>query len=191
MGAQEIFDQAYQHYSKATGILSEFGEMLEKATKGNFTNEVALTEFDCILQYILLYEAIADNKVSRLERQFIEKITDRGDILVGVSKRVGREITWASLEGMDSDEGMKVISEMTPSYAEILHDFCGSVAKADGIIKDIDLFEMINESIVAIFASLAAIDGDVSDDEGAVVCNAYMDLFVEYYKKAVAEGENL
>lgn len=189
MTAQEIFNSAQNRYNNATEVLGKFSDMIAQATDGKFSTEIALVQFDCILQYILLHEAIADGEISKTERQFIDLITDRGDIFQAVKSKTGVEISWDELVGLDTETGMKLLSAITPVYAELLLDFVQSVAKVDGMIKDIDLLAIINESIVGIFADFACVDGDADDSERDVVINAYLKLFVEQYQQAVAEAE--
>ena len=189
MGAQEIFDSAQAKYNEVTETLSKFAEMIEKATEGKFSTNIALVQFDCILQYILLHEAIADGKISHVEQQFINYITDRGDILKVVEAKTGIALTWDGLENISADTGNELLKALTPIYAELLQDFVSSVAKVDGYLKDIDLLAMINDNLIAIFALFAQVDGDAEDTERDAVINAYVDLFVTFYKKAVQEAE--
>ena len=189
MGAQEIFDSAQAKYNEVTETLSKFADMIEKATEGKFSTNIALVQFDCILQYILLHEAIADGKISHVEQQFINFITDRGDILKVVKAKTGVELTWDGLENISGETGTELIKALTPIYAELLQDFVGSVAKVDGYLKDIDLLSMINDNLIGIFALFAQVDGDAEDSERDAVINAYVDLFVTFYKKAVEEAE--
>lgn len=189
MTAQEIFDIAQGKYNEVTDTLTKFANIIEEATEGKFSTEIALVQFDCILQYILLYEAIADGKISHLEQQFINFITDRGDILKVIKAKTDVEISWDDLESVSGDDGVELLKAIQPIYVELLEDFVGSVARVDGYISDIDLLALINDNIIGIFAGFASIDGDASDAERDVVINAYLDLFVSQYQAAVQAAE--
>lgn len=191
MSAQQVFDAAQAKYNEVIDTLTKFANIIEKATEGKFSTDIALVQFDCILQYMLLHEAVADGKISHVEQQFINFITDRGDILKVVKAKTDVEITWDSLEALSGESGQKLLKALTPTYAELLEDFVGSVAKVDGYIKEVDLLKLINDNIIAIFALFAQVDGEASDSERDSVINAYVDLFLNYYTKAVedAEGE--
>lgn len=190
MGAQEIFDSAQAKYNEVIDTLTKFANIIEQATEGKFSTNIALVQFDCILQYMLLHEAIADGKISHVEQQFINFITDRGDILKVVKAKTDVEITWDELESISGETGVELLKALTPVYGELLNDFVGSVAKVDGYIKEVDLLKLINDNIIAIFAAFASVDGDATDAERDNVINAYVDLFLSYYQKAVEDAEN-
>ena len=190
MGAQQIFDSAQGKYNEVIDTLTKFANIIEKATEGKFSTDIALVQFDCILQYMLLHEAIADGKISHVEQQFINFITDRGDILKVVKAKTGVELTWDELENISGETGTELLKALTPVYGELLTDFVGSVAKVDGYVKEIDLLKLINDNIIAIFAAFANVDGEATDAERDSVINAYVDLFVSYYQKAVEDAEN-
>lgn len=189
MGAQEIFDSAQAKYNEVIETLTKFANMIEQATEGKFSTDIALVQFDCILQYMLLHEAIADGKISHVEQQFINFITDRGDILKVVKAKTGVELTWNELESISGETGSELLKALTPVYGELLCDFVGSVAKVDGYIKEVDLLKLINDNIIAIFAAFANVDGDATDAERDSVINAYVDLFLNYYQDAVKKAE--
>jgi len=189
MGAQEIFDSAQAKYNEVIETLTKFANMIEQATEGKFSTDIALVQFDCILQYMLLHEAIADGKISHVEQQFINFITDRGDILKVVKAKTDVELSWDELETISGETGSELLKALTPVYGELLADFVGSVAKVDGYIKEIDLLKLINDNIIAIFAAFASVDGDATDAERDSVINAYVDLFLNYYQQAVKAAE--
>ena len=189
MGAQEIFDSAQAKYNEVIDTLTKFANIIEQATEGKFSTNIALVQFDCILQYILLHEALADGKISHVEQQFINYITDRGDILKVVQAKTGVELSWDELESVSPETGKELLKALTPVYGELLADFVGSVAKVDGYIKDVDLLALINDNIIGIFAAFASVDGNATDDERDSVINAYVDLFLTYYQQAVKAAE--
>lgn len=189
MGAQEIFDSAQAKYNEVIDTLTKFANIIEQATEGKFSTNIALVQFDCILQYILLHEALADGKISHVEQQFINYITDRGDILKVVQAKTGVELSWDELESVSPETGKELLKALTPVYGELLADFVGSVAKVDGYIKDVDLLALINDNIIGIFAAFASVDGNATDNERDSVINAYVDLFLTYYQQAVKAAE--
>ena len=189
MGAQEIFDSAQAKYNEVIETLTKFANVIEQATEGKFSTNIALVQFDCILQYILLHEALADGKISHVEQQFINYITDRGDILKVVKAKTGVELTWDELESVSGETGTELLKALTPVYGELLADFVGSVAKVDGYIKEVDLLQLINDNIIGIFAAFANVDGEADDSERDAVINAYVDLFLTYYQQAVKAAE--
>ena len=191
MSAQEVFDQAYQRYRYVTETLNQFGKILEEVTDGQFDREIALCEYDCILQFILLYSAIADDEISRPEVQFAKQITDYGDIMKMLRARTSLNLDWEDLQGMDRETGLQLLKAMSSVYSEMVNDFCGSVAKADGMIKKIDLLETIRESTICILSCFTCVDGNATDEERTAACSAYLELFDEFYRHSVAEGKRL
>ncbi|MBQ7365061.1 MAG: hypothetical protein IJW46_05645 [Clostridia bacterium] len=190
MGAQQVFDAAQAKYNEVIETLSKFANIIEQATEGKFSTDIALVQFDCILQYMLLHEAVADGKISHVEQQFINFITDRGDILKVVKAKTDVELTWDELEAVSGEAGQELLKALTPIYGELLADFVGSVAKVDGYIKEVDLLKLINDNIIGIFALFSQVDGESTDAERDSVVNAYVDLFVSFYQKAVEDAEN-
>ncbi len=189
MSVQEIFNNAQQKYNENVELLTKFSEIIAEVCEGEFSTEVVLRQFDCILQYLLLHEAIADGNINSLEKQFIELITDTGDILDFANGELGTSFKWDDLVTLSPEYCEKFMQILTPQYAKLLENFLDTIARVDGYIEDIDLFGLINENIIAIFAALAGIDGNATKEEKNRVLNVYYDMFIAYYEQAVQHAE--
>ncbi len=190
MIAQHFFDEAQEAYNSLIEKLSIITESLEKISDGEFKSDELLASFDRILQYMLLYGSISDNKISRVEQQFINLITDRGDIFKAVEEATGVSLTWDSIENLDIDKGMELLDALETTYTKDLLYFCATVARVDGMIEEIDLLALINDDILKIFSCFSLIDGNASDAETEILSNTYVRLFVKHYKRFVLNEEN-
>lgn len=168
--AQDLFDEACVYYDKAQKLVKTVGDTyrkLEKEVAGEttFNPRITIAEFDQILQGILLTQALADNDFHRLERQFIDKITDHGDLLKFIEhdSKGKLSLTWDDIAWMDSETQGRLI-EILP---DILKRRCIDFLQPFVVVVDeVDLMETLVGYIGEIGARLAYVDGQVDDIEG-------------------------
>ena len=181
---QEIFDTACGHYNEAMEMIEKLGAIV-RSTNYKFSDNIAKREFDYILQCILIEVAIGDGNFSRIEAQFIEKITDRGDILVYINNRYPTEtqITWETLFNCDTS-AVQFLSLILDKLIESkIDDFVSFFAAIDAATPDIDICDFFVKKLVAIGAGLALVDGFVSDGEREAVSDKIYSVFYRRWQK--------
>ena len=94
--AQELFDEAIEHYKKIIGYLDDVGEICKKYDLDYSASDL-IRRFDIILQMTLLQTAVGDNDFDRLERVFIEEITSCGDVLDWINGECDTNFTWENV----------------------------------------------------------------------------------------------
>ena len=67
-----------------------------------YDTRITLAQFDMILQATLLSMALSDGNFDRLEQQFVDKITDYGDLLTYIKQdSQGRlDLTWSQVASL-------------------------------------------------------------------------------------------
>ncbi len=169
--AQELFNKACEYYDHAQELVKTVAESyrkVEKEAKGSssFNPGITLAEFDQILQGVLLTQALADNDFDRLERQFIDKITDHGDLLNYIKHDSNGELslTWDNIAWADSETQGKLIKALP----EILENRCADFLVPFVIVEkviDENLMEVLINDIVSIGACLSYVDGQLDEIE--------------------------
>ena len=87
---QQCFDLACDKYEKAKGIIADL-TVKAKELSDTFNGDIAMRQFDFIVQAILLNLAVEDKEFCELEKVFIKEITEYADILVTVNKLLKEE----------------------------------------------------------------------------------------------------
>ena len=172
LSPSNIFDLACAAYEKGKKLISELSSMAQTYSK-EFSFEVAMKEFDLILQAILLNVAVADGYFVENEKNFIDKITDYADILTILTGKLRAtkpgfpSITWDSLSLL-SNENRKLVS-MTALLVlnDFVDDFIVPFAQIDSMTSK-DYLSEIKSVVMQISASLALIDGDDPNSDDAI-----------------------
>ena len=169
--AQELFNKACGYYDHAQELVKTVGEAYRSAERqatglSSFNPGITMAEFDQILQGILLTQALADNDFDRLERQFIDKITDHGDLLnfIKHDSKGQLSLTWDEIAWMDS----KTQGELIKVLPKILEDRCEDFLAPFVLVEkaiDEDLMETLVSDIVKIGACLSHVDGQLDEIE--------------------------
>lgn len=184
--AQELFDHAEQHYLKTINLINEMDKAFQNAMKGElqpYDSRSTIAEFDFILQTILLNIAISDGVFSDIEKQFIDKITNFGDILRYVAKETGGQIdiTWDVLKALPTDTQKKLIDILPTIIEKRINSFLIPMAAVDSVVsdgKDVDFMDAIVEAIRNIAICLSAVDGKAEEREMTAAAEAVFDLLV-------------
>ncbi len=164
MTAQEYFDKAQYHYDRCIKFINAMSQkMLE--TKSDFKDNIARTEFDMILQYVLLRTALADGKFYKVEGQFIDKITDNYDI-INLFKDVPKGLNWEWIAVNQSIDKIKgVVDELKPLADKYIEDFIKWFAKLDARDTEFDLLEILVKELGEICTCFVFCDGARAEGE--------------------------
>ena len=183
------FNVACRVYEEAKGTIRELSTIMQSVSP-EFSFEIAMRQFDLVLQGILLRTAMEDGYFLDEERQFIEKITDYGDIIAYFNKK-GIKISWSDLNG-GTDESRKELSlTMVVALKEIADDFVTPFAIVDAAFPK-DYCKEITRQIGTICFALAGCDGDTTDStvfkSEAVVAVALVTKIIEEKWKEVVDN---
>lgn len=169
---QEIFNMAVKSYDEAVVLIKNVGEAIRKMQSMSgeaptFNPGITLSEFDEILQGILLTQAIADNDFDVIERQFVDKITIHGNLLdyIRFASDGKLSLTWDTIAWSDSEAQMQLV-EILPQVLETrCQDFIEPFLLVEALSEEFDFMNEIVEHIAMIGACLANIDGKVDEIE--------------------------
>ena len=124
--AQELFDQATGYYDHAVGLIRKMDELFQNAAFKNdpgrrYDPRLTLAQFDMILQATLLSMALSDGNFDRLEQQFVDKITDYGDLLTYIKQdSQGRlDLTWSQVASLREETQASLVQAL-PAILETL-----------------------------------------------------------------------
>ena len=189
--ANRNFSIACSAYDEAKEIIRELTTYVKIASP-DFSFEIAMKQFDMILQGILLRTAADDGYFLDEERQFIEKITDYGDIMAYFNKK-GKSISWDSFDGLSAEDKKDISLKMAVLLKDMANDFVAPFAIVDALLPK-DYCEIITEKIGIIGLSLAACDGDSQEssdfkNEAAVVYVLVNNLIKEKWQEIASQHE--
>ncbi len=183
--AQELFDQATRYYDNSIELVKLMDETFQKVAFQNdpssrYDTKITLAQFDWILQAVLLSQALSDGNFDRLERQFVDKITDHGDLLGYIKNKTNGELvlTWDNIASLDTSTQQKLVKILPSLLDETCDSFVKPLALLDKASKDVDELNALVENIGKIGAYLAQVDGNVSDQEAEAAANMVVSLLV-------------
>lgn len=189
--AQELFDLASAKYDQAIELIKamdkDYQEAANKADPGRkgYDPKVTLAQFDWILQAILLSESISDGNFDRLERQFVDKITDYGDLLTYIANKTDGELklTWDKIAGLDQDTQVKLVALLPNLMKETCDSFVAPLALVDSALGQYDFLKALSSLIGEIGAALAGIDGSIDKVEAQFCAVMANELLVDRWNE--------
>ncbi len=183
--AQELFDQATRYYDNSIELVKLMDETFQKVAFQNdpssrYDTKITLAQFDWILQAVLLSQALSDGNFDRLERQFVDKITDHGDLLGYIKNKTNGELvlTWDNIASLDTSTQQKLVKILPSLLDETCDSFVKPLALLDKASKEVDELNALVENIGKIGACLAQVDGNVTDQEAEAAANMVVSLLV-------------
>ena len=199
----EIFKDACNEYAKATGFITRVSEIIQTKQPG-FKTEIALSQFDVILQNILIACAIDDGRIFRIESSFIQKITDHADILdylnnaVQKKHSVSLDLSWERLENLPKKQLDQLKDIMKQELFDVINDFVQPFAIVDAIDTANDHLSFFLDRILAIVGAMSTISGSLETKEEAarvaqVLADAtkmFQTLFAKYEAAATTALNN-
>ncbi len=132
----------------------------------SFTYPVAMGELDIVLQTVLFYSAIEDDKIVKAEKLIIKELTSYEDLLSIINQEQldldpnWQELDWTMVASMTKDEQKEIASlalEIASSYAK---ELVTALARADEENKRVNYLEKINKAVIEIIIAFCGIDGD-------------------------------
>lgn len=192
--AQQKFNEAVKHYDAAIELIKALDQTFQQVAFQNdpgkrYDVKITLAQFDIILQAILLQQAIADGNFDRLEQQFIEKITDYGDLLTYVKRDSNGQLdlTWSQLGALKPQTVRQLADIMPNVLGKVCDEFVTPLAIVDKAITDVDFFDKLTDHIATICAMLGIVDGDDDRREGEAAAAAVVKLLYDRWA-AVTQG---
>lgn len=183
---QELYDEARKYYKNLQLTVRKLGLVLESTDGFNFSTTDALYEMDFALQFILLLQAVSDGEVDHLEQQFINLITEHGNLLGLLNERYNTHFSWDSLEIYNNKTIYTMIIGLAPDVGRLTNDFTVGMALVDALIKEHDYYADIRNDFLNIVECLACIDKDASDNRGD---NLFDEFFGSKYLEKKREFE--
>ena len=174
--AQELFDKATVSYDNAIKMIRTMDETFQNVAFKNdpgarYDTRVTLAQFDMILQATLLSLALSDGKFDRLEQQFVEKITDYGDLLTYIKQdsKGQLDLTWSQVAALNPATQKKLIEALPVILDRLCESFVKPLAIVDKAIDQIDFLDKLEEEMASICVALSYVDGN-SDKSEANAC---------------------
>lgn len=189
---QALYDEACKHYRNLQLIIRKIGLMLESVENIHYSTTQALYQMDYALQYMLLVQAVSDGVVDHFEQQFIDMITEHGDLMAIINNKYDTQFSWGSLELYNNKTIYTMIIGITQDVVNSTYDFVMGIAAVDAIITDHDYYADIRDEILNIAECLACIDNDASDNLGAekfdiLIGNSYLQKKREFEQQLLAQ----
>ena len=168
---EEIYRNACTRYEIVKGVVHEMTEIINNASPESLREESAMTAVDLIIQATLLNVAVTDGQFTEIEKQFIDVLTEYGDVLAFVNNEIKkstdnwREITWNDIDDLEDEVKKKlgaIVASIVDPYAE---SFVNVFSALDKLVTERDYLKILRESIEGIIISLSLIDGDNIDSQ--------------------------
>ena len=193
--AQDLFDRASAKYDQAIKLIKEMDKIYQDAankadpSRKGYDPKITLAQFDWILQAILLTESISDGDFDRLERQFVDKITDYGDLLTYIAKKTDGKLklTWDSIARLDQDTQTKLVAILPSLMDETCDSFVQPLALVESALGQYDFLKALASIIGEIGAALASVDGTSEKREAEYCAVMANELLIERWNKLKQE----
>ena len=196
--AQECFDNACVEYEKAKGIIADL-TVKTKEIANTFNGEIAMRQFDFILQAILLNLAVEDKEFCELEKIFIKNITEYADILATVNNDIRKEmpdwidVNWDDIDKLTPENKNKFAAICAGVIARYADEFTYFFSAVDLIDEERDYFEELQQCLFHIIIMLDAVDEGGfdpekgADDEALRALGVMQNLFNDNWEKNTAK----
>ena len=164
---KQIFGEAYQAYKETIKEVAMIGTTLEEYYKSKgqeFSCEILLRQFDCILQYSLLEYALLDGEATGEEVAFIKEMTDYADLVSFINSKYTTDVSWEAIAGAGYDAVKSWVDRNKKFIDVIAAEFENAFALVDASVTNVDILDKVIKQIARIVACLFAIDGDNSED---------------------------
>lgn len=170
--AERSFKFACNKYEEAKEVIRELSQIVQNIKK-DFSFEIAMREYDELLQCILLKVALSDGHFLESEKQFIAKITDYGDILLHINRSLRQStefngnITWDTISSLNENQKEEISNNFIMTIInDDLSDFVDVFAVIDALTPT-NYLEIIKDVTMNIIGSLCLVDGDDAESNTA------------------------
>lgn len=188
--AQELFDKAVQSYDQAIQLLKVMDQTFQDVVFKNqpdkrYDTRITFAQFDMILQAVLLNMAISDGKFDRLEQQFVEKITDYGDLLDYIRKdsKGQLDLTWAQVASVSPATQQQLVSALPAILDNLCDSFVKPLALVDKSVDAMDFLGKLEGYIAQISVCFSYVDGNSDQGEANASCQMVIRLLEQRWKQ--------
>lgn len=190
--AQELFNRACNAYNNIIKILELTDKTFQDIAYKNepskrYDTKVTLAQFDMILQGILLSVGCSDGDFDATEVQFVDKITDYGDVLMYIKNETKGELdlNWDVVARLNNETQQKLVSLMPHFLNKLCDSFVTPLALMDKAMKDVDILDMIQKGIAEIIFCMSSLDGSADESEMKAAAQMVVELIVMRWKKVL------
>ena len=190
--AQELFNRACNAYNNIIKILELTDKTFQDIAYKNepskrYDTKVTLAQFDMILQGILLSVGCSDGDFDATEVQFVDKITDYGDVLMYIKNETNGELslTWDVVARLNNETQQKLVSLLPHFLNKLCDSFVTPLALMDKVMKDVDILDMIQKGIAEIIFCMSSLDGSADESEMKAAAQMVVELIVMRWKKVL------
>lgn len=190
--AQELFDKATVAYDNAIKMIRTMDETFQSVAFKNdpskrYDTRVTLAQFDMILQAVLLTMALSDGNFDRLEQQFVEKITDYGDLLVYIRKdSEGQlDLAWDQVAMLSPNIQQQLVSALPAILNQLCESFVKPLAIVDKAVEQVDFLDKLEDEIATICVCLSYVDGNSDSGEAQSCAKMVAELLSTRWRKYV------
>ena len=167
--AEIKLDAASGYYKKIEETISELSALV-CTVYPEFSFEVAMRQFDYLLQLLLLTAGFADNNYKSIENRFVSKISRYSSLVHSYNeylKLQGGEkydYTWQSLKDMIStltkNEKNEFIRQLYTICTDSINEFIHFFAPVDSAVKGRSFLKELTSLTEKILCLFTVIDGD-------------------------------
>ncbi len=185
---QELFNEATEHYRHAIELVKMLYQVhwdAERQDAGTMDPIKPLIHFDLILQAVLLSLAVSDFHFDPLERQYVEKITDYGDLTDYLRwwSKGKTDLTWQQIGAMDARTQQQLVDMLPDVLDQLCDDFVRPLAKVDAAIGETSFLAQLMEEVYRISSILGFMDGQVTAVEAAASADMIGRLLEKRWKQ--------
>ena len=168
LSAQDCFNAACSYYNEARSIVEELSN-LAKRINSKFQFEIAMRQYDQLVQAVLISAAVADGQYMQIESDFINKITDYADVLAGFNNEMKKnnsewvDFTWDNIDdfanSVETETKNRLVAMILTYVDDLAADFVKWFAPIDGAMGQNYLEDLVSKTCGIILA-FTGVDGD-------------------------------
>ena len=185
-----MFDQATIAYQNSIDMIRKMDEAFQNAAFKNdpckrYDTRITLAQFDMILQATLLSMALSDGNFDRLEQQFVDKITDYGDLLTYIKQdSQGRlDLTWSQVASLREETQASLVQALPAILDKLCDSFVKPLALVDKVVDDVDVLQHVELNFAEICVCLCFVVGSCEKVEAAACSEMVADLLGTRWRK--------
>lgn len=188
---KKLVEKMAKDYDSLKEIVDNIGASLEKyysAMNVKFKSEILISQFDCILQYSLLWQALANGELSAEELAVIENLVRRGDLVDYINSKHQTKISWNSFLSATPSAVKKWMIANEKYMDDLAEEFVYCFCMIDGADGE-DLYKKLLGGLSAIFAGMGELDGKITVDEINALKDNYATKVLTKIKKQLIKME--
>ena len=172
---QDILDRAAEAYDHAEATIRAMDDVFRNVTGSDYDAELTLSQFDMILQGVLLNVACADEVFDPVEQDFIRQFAMHGDLLEYIRNDSDGQVslTWDIIADLPEDISAALLQVLPQVLDDQCESFIYPLAAVDfsysqygGILTTPgDFLKSIETDMIKIAGLLAFVDSDGTEDE--------------------------